>query len=218
MNWFDLQPISKVAPRLFVSGQFYANLLPDHNPDGITAVLNVHQQPDLQRNPSNIVYKHVPFNDGSDIPPKVFVECMQWLKATYDGGHTILVHCAAGISRSVVIASAFMHYAGIMPFNVALSAVKTARSIANPAPDVVKSAKRLLGVFPYDGSFSDTASYEKLAAESFQWMDSAEAAQMHPNSDCPMRAFLLSDSDPNRPRHEIPCTCGILGFVSTDPL
>jgi protein-tyrosine phosphatase len=210
VNWFDAQPISQIHPRLFVSGQAQANHLAQYNPHGITAVLNLHHEPDIHLNPK-IVYEHEPFPDGAEIPPKAFLKCMRWLKAMYDAKHTILIHCAAGISRSVTVTCAFMHYHGLMEFSNALNQVKTARPIANPAVRTLNSAKRMLGAWPYDGSVSDVSAYEKMIAESFQWMDAERAAEMHPAADCPMREFLLNGGDSNTPRHEIPCTCLIVG-------
>ncbi len=212
-SWYDILPVSQIDHRLFVSGTAACAELAKNNPHKITAVLNVDQHPDVKQSPG-IVYMHVPFEDGEDIPKPCFVKCLSWLKFMYEAGHTILIHCAAGISRSVTITAAFMHYMHMADFDHALDQIKMARPVANPAPAVVLSAKNYLGVWPYDGSMGDTQpEHEKMIEDTFVWMDAARLAQIHPNDNCPMKRFLLaSDPDDNRPRHEIPCTCESLNL------
>ena len=215
-NWFDIIEMSPVfygnskRPRVLVSGMAACTRLASGNPYGVTAVLNVNQRPDELQLP-DITYMHVPFEDGEDIPQKQFSKCLGWLRFMYENGHVILIHCAAGISRSVVIAAAFAHYIKLMDFDSALMQIHKHRMVANPAPAVVLSAKRMLGIWPYDGSTDRVSDHEKTVADAFIWMDAHRLAHAHTDEECPMRLFLLAD-DPNdnRPRHEIPCTCEIL--------
>jgi len=211
LNWYDILSVSQIDHRIFIGGAAAASDLAKDNPSKITAVLNVHSQPDEHQNP-DIVYMHVPFDDGSPIPQRAFVKCLGWLKHMYEQGHTILIHCAAGISRSVIITASFMHFMGIADFDDALHQIKMGRPVANPAPSVLISAKKMLGVWPYDGSYETQApEHEKTIEEAFVWMDAARLAQMHPNDNCPMKIFLLAgDPADDRPRHEIPCTCETL--------
>jgi hypothetical protein len=136
------------------------------------------------------------------------VKCLGWLKFVYECGHTVLIHCAAGISRSVTITASFMHYEGIKDFEAALDQIRMARPVASPAPVVKNSAKQMLGVYPYDGSM--VPDHERTVHEVIEAVQNQRAAHAHPNEDCPMRVFLLSQTESNRPRHEIPCTCPIL--------
>jgi protein-tyrosine phosphatase len=153
MEWFDAISVSKVWNRLFVGGYAQAAKLPVSNPFNISAVLDVSTEAPYQE-AKDVVYLHVPFNDGDAIPPEKFWACMKFLFHHYQKGDTILVHCAAGISRSVTIAASFLHYAHMMDFPQALDEVRQRRPIASPQPTVVNSAKRLLKVWPYDGSMS----------------------------------------------------------------
>lgn len=207
-NWFDIIPMTQIDHRLYVGGAAASAELAKDNPQKITAVLNVDQPPDTKTNP-DIVYMHVPFEDGQTIPRQQFVKCLGWLRFMYEAGHTILIHCAAGISRSVTITASFMHYMHMADFDMALCRIKQVRPIANPAPAVVISAKKYLGVWPYDGSLEDSKpEHEKAIEDAFIWMDAARLASMHPNQNCPMKIFLLAgDPNDNRPRHEIPCSC-----------
>ena len=205
--WYDTLGFSQISHRLFVGGQASAANLAKNNPAKITAVLCVNQVMDYDQDP-NIIYMHIPFDDGSAIPPKAFVKCLGWLDFMYENGHTILIHCAAGISRSVTICASFMQYEGLAEFENALNSIRLARPVASPAPAVKNSAKMLLGVHPYDGSY--VPEHEKTMSEVIERVQNQRAAYAHPDENCPMRVLLLSDIESNKPRHEIPCTCPML--------
>lgn len=206
-NWYDILGMSQVGHRLFVGGYARAADLAKDNPHKITAVLCVHQEMDYPKNPS-IVYMHVPFADGASIPPKAFVKCLGWLKHMYESGHIIYIHCAAGISRSVTIMASFMHYEGIADFNDALDQIRMVRPNASPAPNVLNSAKQMLGVYPYDGSYDSEPEHQKTVhSDLIEQVQNRRAAEQHPDPNCPMRQFLLSGEESNVPRHEIPCSC-----------
>lgn len=215
-NWYDILSMTQVGHRLFVSGYARAADLAKDNPSKITAVLCVHQVMDYDQNP-NIIYMHVPFNDGEGIPPQAFVKCLGWLKFMYENGHTILIHCAAGISRSVTILASFMHYEGIADFNEALNVIRMNRPNASPAPAVLRSAKQMLKVGEYgDPRFIPVSEpeHERTMADVIEAIQSQRAAYAHTDLACPMRKFLLSQQDSNVPRHTIPCSCEKL----TNPL
>ncbi len=152
MNWYDSLEVAQAEPRVFVAGVAQCAKLASWNPRKITAVLNVNQYPD-ENLPSEIIYMHLPFDDCGAIPAVQFAKCIDWLKFMYENGHVILIHCAAGISRSVTIAASFLHYMEIMDFNEALAWIKKQRrSEMDPNPEVVNSAKRMLGIWPYNHS------------------------------------------------------------------
>lgn len=205
-NWYDILEITQIGHRLFVSGYARAASLAKENPHKITAVLCVHQIMNYEKNP-DIEYKHIGFPDKDGIPRAKFVECLGWLKAKWDEGHTILIHCAAGISRSVTILTSFMHYEGIMEFHKALDMIKLNRPNAGPQPDILRSAKQMLGVYPYDGSYDTEAEHQKSMPNVIEMVQAHRTAMQHPDVDCPMRLFLLSGEENKTPRHQIPCTC-----------
>jgi protein-tyrosine phosphatase len=154
MNWWDDVPISKIYDRLYVGGYVQASRLNTENPLGITTVLDVSTSASWERSvpyveAENIDYCHIPFPDGEDIPEKEFWECLNFLEDRYDKGCIILVHCAAGISRSVVLAASFMHFMKIMDFLDALEWIKKRRKIANPHVKILTSAKKILKIWPY---------------------------------------------------------------------
>ena len=151
MEWFDAVSISEVYNRLFVGGYIQASKLSHRNPFKIEAVLDVSTEPPYPE-AKDIVYAHIPFDDGGGIPEAKFWACMEFLSQQYGQGKNVLIHCAAGISRSVTIAISFLTYAKIMGFDDARRFVEQRRQIANPHRDVMNSAKKWLQVWPYDGS------------------------------------------------------------------
>jgi len=206
-NWYDILNMTQVGHRLFLSGYARAADLAKDNPHKITAVLCVHQAMDYPKNP-DIIYEHIPFADGEGIPPEVFVRCLGWLKHMYEEGHTILIHCAAGISRSPTILASFMHYAEILEFNDALDQIHLDRPNVSPAPNVLRSAKMMLKVYPYDGSYESEPEHQKVTQHNIiEMVQNQRAAHQHMDENCPMRQFLLSGTESNVPRHEIPCSC-----------
>jgi Dual specificity phosphatase, catalytic domain len=206
-NWFDAVPMTQVDHRLWVGGYIQAAMLAAENPKGITAVLNVSTEPPYEQNPQ-VIYRHIPFHDGQEIPRRQFAECLGWLKFMYEAGHVILIHCAAGISRSPTITASFMDYIGIADFDTAMDRIRMARPIASPAPAVLVSAKQMLGVWPYDGSMGQMPEHERTMHEVIEQVMSKRAANAHPDENCPMKQFLLTQEvEDNRPRHLIQCTC-----------
>jgi diacylglycerol kinase (ATP) len=149
LNTYDPITPTQIDHRIYVGNYKNAADLALFNPFKITAVLCVHNEQGYEKRP-DIIYMHQGFDDGYAIPEKQFEKCLAWLKFMHDAGHTILIHCAAGRSRSVVIAASLLHYLGIMTFDEALKHIAMRRPVASsPHPEVVLSAKKMLKVWPY---------------------------------------------------------------------
>lgn len=209
MNWFDALEISEVYPRVFIGGYAISSGLKHKNLHKITASLNVHTE-SVSEQSKDVFYMWVPFEDGNPIPQFEFTKCMSWLKFMYENGHTVLISCAAGISRSVTIGASFLHFMGFMEFDEALNHIKKIRSVANPAPHTLLSAKKMLRAWPYDGSIeeSEAEQHDQIVKDSFIWMDFIRLAQTHTNPNCPLKLYLLSGNfEDNTPRHLISCNC-----------
>ena len=151
MEWYDAVPITEVYNRLYVGGYVQASKLPLSNPESIEAVLDVSTEPPYDE-AKGIVYAHIPFDDGHAVPEGKFWACMRFLWEQYSQGKKVLIHCAAGMSRSVCIAAAFLYFAKIMNFEDAVNWVRERRRIAQPHRDVLISIRQILKVWPYDGS------------------------------------------------------------------
>jgi histidinol-phosphate aminotransferase len=145
-------PPSYITPILYVGNYGNGAELYVQNPLDIRAVLNVSTEPPYQKR-AGIGYLEVPFDDGAGIPEKEFLKCMEFMMFQYESGHRTLVHCAAGVSRSVSIAAAFMHLSDQMQFDGALQHIRHMRPIAMPHPQIVTSVRKHLKIWPYDGSY-----------------------------------------------------------------
>jgi protein-tyrosine phosphatase len=140
---------------LYLGSQVNAkDLSTNGNPMGIDVVLNVATDCQYEKNPS-IQYVDIPFNDGYEIPEEQFRACMQALVGTHAQGKKVLVHCAAGISRSPTIVAAYLmgKWVGgnfVLTIDQAVDHIRIIRNIVNPHPRILTSAKRYLNVWPYN--------------------------------------------------------------------
>lgn len=139
--------------RLYVGDVWQAKeLATNGNPLGITAVLDVSTEPAYPK-AAGVVYRHVPFGDGSPVPEYAFRECMEFLSEQWLEGKTILIHCQMGISRSVSIAASFMHYSRLAydvlrlgNFQRIVKFIQRRRPGAYPHQAVLQSCRRWLGI------------------------------------------------------------------------
>lgn len=80
-------------------------------------------------------YKYIPMDDSptqdlvSNLP-----DALNFISWQLEKGHTVLVHCAAGISRSASVVIAYLMMTYDMPFRAAYGYVKARRPIINPNP------------------------------------------------------------------------------------
>lgn len=223
MQWYAQYEASKIVDFRSVGrgaiflGNIYQTmqLTHDGNPLGITAVLDVSTENDYEKNP-DILYLRVPFPDGHEIPPDKFAQCMAFLKFCWEKNMTILVNCAAGISRSTSIVVSFLHYEGIGAdgftpplddMDKLLDYVRLVRPIVHPAPRVFNSCKQWLRVWPYDGSHGGyTPPKHKLDNTVI-----ANMLRLHVNPECEVRLSILANDD--RERHLLKCTCKPEGLI-----
>jgi protein-tyrosine phosphatase len=142
---------SEVTPILWVGNYFNGAELALANPHNFRSVLNVSTEEPYKK-AQGIAYKEIPFLDGEDISSEAFEACMSFLMFQYETEQKTLIHCAAGISRSVCIAAAFLAVSGQMPFDAALDHVRKCRLLGHPHPRIVTCIRKHLKLWPYDGS------------------------------------------------------------------
>lgn len=145
---------SLVHRDLYVGNIWNATGLAKDNPLGIQAVLDVSTEPAYQEHP-DIEYLHVPFHDGQEIPEECFNKCMAFLDKAYKEDKVILVHCHMGVSRSPTIAASHLLRRDKAfqdrTLEQILDRFRMFRSIVGPSPDIVRSAKQHLKLWPYNG-------------------------------------------------------------------
>jgi GGDEF domain-containing protein len=140
-----------IINNLWLGSQFDADELIGHNPENITAILNV-RGPDAYNPPGRDqsaehpgkAYRWIPAPDTEVLFPKHVSEALAWLKEQTDSGRRILIHCKHGISRSAGFLAAFMVESGISSsFEEARILISLHRPV-HPAVQIAEPAKHVL--------------------------------------------------------------------------
>ncbi|GAB2220157.1 hypothetical protein Droror1_Dr00007800 [Drosera rotundifolia] len=89
--------------------------------------------------PNDFTYKIVEVSDSEDTNlAKYFHECFDFIDEAKKTGGAVLVHCHAGISRSVTIVLAYLMNRHGIPLSDAVKHVKAKRPKARPNPGFLK--------------------------------------------------------------------------------
>lgn len=118
-----------------------AERLAEANPLGIRTIVSVCAEKVQSKSPK-ITYVHLPMLDARPLPFDVVDEVMRGIARNILAG-CVLIHCAAGLSRSPLMADIYFDLVGYRSFNSALEELGRLRPI-DPSPVIVKSAKEYL--------------------------------------------------------------------------
>ena|GEM_PF-756028 len=138
----NLMAMTKVFERLFLGDAHDADSLAVVNPFGITGVLNVSTEENQQRQ-NGIKYVHFPIDEFEWIVPRRFDLIMTAISKLIRS-RSVLLHCAAGSSRSPVVVALYMHVVGYKNFDEALSELRSLRPVVAPSALVIQRAKAYL--------------------------------------------------------------------------
>jgi GGDEF domain-containing protein len=140
-----------IVNNLWLGSQDDADKLVRHNPEKITAILNVrgadaYYPPgrDQSAEHPGKAYKWIPAPDIGTISPKHVREAMVWLREQTDKNERILLHCKYGISRSPAFLAAFMVESGISPNLEEAKAKISVHRRVQPAVLIVEHVKPVL--------------------------------------------------------------------------
>jgi protein-tyrosine phosphatase len=133
--------ITKIKENLYIGDALDAKLLQFQNPLNIKAMVNVSYDPDEPVD--GVTDVHIPMMDNGKIPAKAFDVALAAIAEQLRFG-PVLVHCALGASRSVVLVALHLVLTGGASFDIALERVKKLHVQANPSPETVNSGKRYL--------------------------------------------------------------------------
>jgi protein-tyrosine phosphatase len=133
--------ITKVWEHLYIGGLKDAERLTADNSANITTVVSF--CPELLPKAEGITYVSIPIADAQPIPPAQFDEIMQTLAEAIRRGAVLLV-CAAGMSRSPIMAAAWMHRNGHLDLEAAMQHIDGLRPTIDPSPILLRSVREYL--------------------------------------------------------------------------
>jgi dual specificity phosphatase 12 len=148
--WNIRSEIQEVIPRLYITNYFAAKnkdkLIEKHIKFVVVC------DPRLSMPHTDIVtYLRYSIDDnpGQDLLNTIG-HVLKWIDNAREAEHNVLVHCAAGVSRSGSIVTAYIMYKQKIPFEEALSLAKIARPFIDPNVGFQEQLKRFAGEFEYD--------------------------------------------------------------------
>ncbi len=103
----------QILPHLYLGCRKAATSLPSLKEHGITRVLNVTSSVPNQFEREGFTYKQIKVEDSHDVNMMQYLpEAFRFIEDAKDSGAKVLVHCHAGMSRSVTVIIAYLmkHY------------------------------------------------------------------------------------------------------------
>jgi atypical dual specificity phosphatase len=130
--------ITQVWECLYIGGLKDAERLNADNPASITTVLSL--CPELLPTAEGITYVRIPIADAQPIPPAKLEKIMKALAEQIRRGVVLLV-CAAGMSRSPIMAAAWLHCSRNLDFDAAMRHIAVLRPTIDPSPILLGSMR-----------------------------------------------------------------------------
>eukprot|EP00475_Leptophrys_vorax_P034451 TRINITY_DN5560_c0_g1_i1.p1 TRINITY_DN5560_c0_g1~~TRINITY_DN5560_c0_g1_i1.p1 ORF type:complete len:185 (-),score=39.16 TRINITY_DN5560_c0_g1_i1:266-790(-) len=149
--WKTRSQLQEVIPRLFITNYFGASKQENLTAHGITHVVVCDPRLNMCH-PDIAQYLRVPIDDnpGQDILQSL-PEVLLWIdEALQQEQSSVLVHCAAGVSRSGAIVTAFVMYKQKVSMEVALNTVQAARTLVNPNVGFREQLTKFADEFQFD--------------------------------------------------------------------
>lgn len=151
---FHEEPISKIWDRLYIGCYYDAMMLRNSNSHGIDLVINLTHDP-INFDGKKIQTVNYPMNDGHAVDQETFWDVLNTIAEAAEHGKKVMVHCHAGMSRSVCMVIAYLYVTGFLPWEQCIDYVKEKRPVAQPHEAILKSMKKHLKIFPYDGTLGE---------------------------------------------------------------
>jgi protein-tyrosine phosphatase len=134
--------ITKAWQCLYIGSLKDAERLNADNPASITTVVSLCPE-ELLRRAEGITYVKIPIADAQPIPSPQFEEIMKTLAKAIRRGAALLV-CAAGMSRSPIMAAAWMQRNGHFDFEAAMQHIGGLRPAIDPSPTLLRIVREML--------------------------------------------------------------------------
>jgi predicted protein tyrosine phosphatase len=134
--------LTKITDQIYIGTYHAAQMLDFTNRAGITHVLNC--TPDSHQGLKDFNVRQLNINDGVEIPAESIRFALMTIASAIHNHGRILIHCQAGISRSVSIVCAHLMYAGFS-WDEAVDFVRARRPQVFPHPNIERSIKHFFG-------------------------------------------------------------------------
>jgi atypical dual specificity phosphatase len=134
--------MTRVLEQLYLGDARDADHLSVSNPFGITAVVNVNTAPNDSKR-DGINYVHFPLGESCKVPPLRLEQVITTIGELIRT-RKVLIHCAAGSSRSPVVVALYMDIVGCKNFDDALSQLRELRPVVAPSKLIIDSARAYL--------------------------------------------------------------------------
>jgi protein-tyrosine phosphatase len=149
----------RIAKNLFVGSSLHdASEVERLRSLGITAILSLQTEEDIGAEGLNrekkaavaaeLAFRNVQVNDfdAADLRRRL-PQCVLALDELLKAGHTVYLHCTAGVSRSPTVAAAYLHWCLAWPLERALTCVCEARD-CSPDADAIRGIKWRVAIRP----------------------------------------------------------------------
>jgi protein-tyrosine phosphatase len=133
---------TRVWERLYLGSLVDAEKIARSNPFEITTVVSLCTQQVFTRG-AGIHYIRIPVADASPIAASKLTAIMACIGEGIHRG-SVLLHCVSGVSRSPILAAAWMHRYGHLNFDIALREIAELRPVIDPCVELCASVKEHL--------------------------------------------------------------------------
>ena len=138
--------VTAIFDRLYLGCMFAAKRLDQTNPWQIDRVVNCTKEFYKLESPDIRVIQ-MNQDDGVAFDPFKLVHAVDWIQGCLTGGHRVLVHCHAGMSRSPAVVAAYLYTCGF-DFDQALHFIQQRRPVVDIAPAIWRSTRQAFGIAP----------------------------------------------------------------------
>lgn len=142
MTYSDYQSMHQIRPRLWL-GNANDRKEQSRSSSVITAFLTVVGHPDYYNfsyTPHQVSITR-PLVDGPGNTQAEFNQAVEYLKLLMDQEHSVLVHCAQGISRSTTVMATYLAKVEGKKFYESVEDIKKIRTFVNPNPALAALAR-----------------------------------------------------------------------------
>jgi atypical dual specificity phosphatase len=115
---------------------------------GISTVVKLTNREPTKGYPKKVDVVRHPMMDGPRNEGKTFRRAVKSVTELLRDGESVLVHCAAGKSRSVTVTATALSVVEKNTFEESLEIIRQCRDGINPHPALIKRGKRCVDVMP----------------------------------------------------------------------